>query len=123
MRSAHILLFSLQLLFSRFDFSESLVESLPLVSPTHPCLYICFLSLQVYIEYGSLSAVAIGLNIPLQATVRPIYGNEIGLTTMTATLRVNLTICMRFAWFGCGERSTNLVIPEWKLLLSPRLQI
>ena len=59
--------------------------------------------------FGSLlSTVAMGLNIPLQGSL---FGLPMAMRQANHCcnyLRVHLTICMQFAWFGCGERSTNL---------------
>ena len=82
-----------------------------LFSLTHRCLYIYlhYNFRSVLNRYGSLlSAVVMGLNIPLQ-------GSRFGLSIPIRQanhchkyFRLHLIICMQFAWFGCGERSTNL---------------
>ena len=49
-----------------------------------------------------------GLNIPLQGSL---FGLPMAMRQANHCciyLRVHLTIYMQFAWFGCGERSTNL---------------
>ena len=62
--------------------SQSPLESLYPFSPTHPCLYSTYIyshSRFISNRYKSLlSAVATGLDMPLQATVRPTHSDEIG---------------------------------------------
>ena len=94
MRNAYILLFALQLLFSRFvSFRVSFIvfavfSRLP--TPTYR---------SISYRYGSLlSAVAMDLNIPTGFTVRPTHGNETGQTVLQLPPCALHAICMVRMW-------------------------
>ena len=77
-KSVYILLFALQLLFSRFISFRVSFRSITFFRPPTPaCIYISIYSRSISNRYGSLlSAVAIGLNIPSGVTVRPTHDDE-----------------------------------------------
>ena len=79
--------------------SESPSESLHFFA--HPLLpvYTYIVTQVISNRYGSLlSAVAMGLNIPLGVTVRPTHGKEIGLTMLQLPPCALHAICMVWMW-------------------------
>ena len=105
--STFILLLVLQLLFSRFiSFKVSFRSITFFRPPTTTYIYIFIYSRSISNRYGSLlSALAMGLNIPLGVTVRPTYSNEIGPTMLQLPPCALDAICMVRMW-----RSTNACI-------------
>ena len=102
MGSVYILLFALQLLFSRFvSFRVSFTAFAVFFRPPTPAyIYIDlrYPSRSISNRYESLlSAVAMGLDIPLGVTVRHTHGNETGQPLLLSPCALH-AICMVRMW-------------------------